>query len=66
MGSLIKFPVQRVEKQHFNPQTVMEAEFLQRLLDLGYDRSEIAGRMWEFRLNVMKLTEIAAREYPKG
>ena len=64
MGSLIKFPIRRIERQHFNPQTVMEADFLQRLLDMGYDRSQIALRMVEFRLNVKKLTEIAAQEYP--
>ena len=50
----------------FNPQTTMEADVLQRLLDLGYDRSQIAMRMVECRLNVRKLTEIAAQEYPKG
>ena len=70
MGSLIEFPIRRVKKQHFNPQAVadrlfIEADFLQRLLDLGYDRSTIALRMVDFRLNVRKLTEIAAQEYPK-
>lgn len=65
MDNLIQFPIQRVEKQTIVPTDVYEARAIEHWNALGYDRSTIALRMVDFRLNVKLMSETAAREYPK-